>query len=142
MSLTRKDSRIIWVETIYTAVKNHANQTQLVIGVVRQLTGAESIAAASGVDWPPAQQHEGAPGDPSPIPGNELIEFTADDSTAASARSLRLDQQLERFERNVIVRALASAGGQRNRAAELMGISRSRLYRRMEALGIKPDELP
>lgn len=49
-----------------------------------------------------------------------------------------LDQIIEDVERKAIKNALAAAGGQRNKAAELMGISRSRLYRRMEALGIDP----
>ena len=39
-------------------------------------------------------------------------------------------------------RALQAAHGQRNRAAQLMGISRSRLYRRMEALGVDLKDHP
>lgn len=54
--------------------------------------------------------------------------------------TLPLDDQLADIERRTILAALKRAGGQRNLAAKLMGISRSRLYRRMEALGINPDE--
>jgi DNA-binding NtrC family response regulator len=43
-------------------------------------------------------------------------------------------------ERRAILSALRRAGGQRSRAARAMGVSRSRLYRRMEALGIHPRE--
>jgi PAS domain S-box-containing protein len=50
--------------------------------------------------------------------------------------TMRLDPVLERVERQTILEALRRAKGQRNRAAQLMGISRSRLYRRMEILGI------
>jgi PAS domain S-box-containing protein len=49
---------------------------------------------------------------------------------------LLLDETLADVERRAILSALQRAVGQRSRAAKLMGISRSRLYRRMEALGI------
>ena len=49
---------------------------------------------------------------------------------------LPLDETLADVERRAILTALQRARGQRSRAAKLMGISRSRLYRRMEALGI------
>lgn len=49
-----------------------------------------------------------------------------------------LDAMLSRLERGEIIGALKKAGGQRTKAAELLGISRSRLYRRMEALAIDP----
>jgi transcriptional regulator of acetoin/glycerol metabolism len=51
-----------------------------------------------------------------------------------------LDPILADVEREAIRRALRAANWQRNKAAQLMGISRSRLYRRMEALGINPNE--
>lgn len=49
-----------------------------------------------------------------------------------------LDAMLSTLERGEIIGALKKAGGQRTKAAELLGISRSRLYRRMEALAIDP----
>ncbi len=49
-----------------------------------------------------------------------------------------LDDLLADFERQAILGALRRAKGQRSLAARVMGISRSRLYRRMEALGIAP----
>ena len=52
----------------------------------------------------------------------------------------RLDPLLARHEKEAILKALDAANSQRNKAAQLMGISRSRLYRRMEALGINPKE--
>jgi PAS domain S-box-containing protein len=51
-----------------------------------------------------------------------------------------LDDRLAHVERQAILEALRRAGGQRSRAARLMGISRSRLYRRMGALGIIPSQ--
>ncbi len=53
-----------------------------------------------------------------------------------------LDVLLADIERRAILSALRRAGGQRSRAAKAMGISRSRLYRRMEALGITSAEAP
>jgi DNA-binding NtrC family response regulator len=47
-----------------------------------------------------------------------------------------LDDLLARIEREAIVRALAQAGGNKTDAAELLGMTRPRLYRRMVQLGL------
>jgi DNA-binding NtrC family response regulator len=52
-----------------------------------------------------------------------------------------LDDVLTSIERREILAALRRANGQRTLAAQLLRISRSRLYRRMEALGIDPRKL-
>ncbi len=52
-----------------------------------------------------------------------------------------LDEVLATIEKGEILGALNRADGQRTMAARLLGISRSRLYRRMEALGIDPREV-
>ena len=49
-----------------------------------------------------------------------------------------LDQILTTIEKREILAALTRANGQRTLAAKMLGISRSRLYRRMEALEIDP----
>ena len=49
---------------------------------------------------------------------------------------INLDEVLERVERKLIQFALEKTGGARAGAARLMGISRSRLYRRLHALGL------
>jgi PAS domain S-box-containing protein len=54
----------------------------------------------------------------------------------AHPESISLDEILADTERRAILTSLRRAHGQRSRAAQMMGISRSRLYRRMEALGI------
>ena len=56
----------------------------------------------------------------------------------AEAGNGSLDQILTTIEKREILGALRRANGQRTLAARLLGISRSRLYRRMEALGIDP----
>ena len=52
-----------------------------------------------------------------------------------------LDDVLSSIEKREILAALRRANGQRTLAAQLLRISRSRLYRRMEALGIDPRKL-
>jgi len=49
-----------------------------------------------------------------------------------------LDRILTTIEKREILGALQRANGQRTLAARMLGISRSRLYRRMEALEIDP----
>jgi DNA-binding NtrC family response regulator len=57
-----------------------------------------------------------------------------------------LDELLAAIEREVISRALAQSGGNKSAAAELLGMTRPRLYRRMVQLGLitesPGDELP
>jgi DNA-binding NtrC family response regulator len=55
---------------------------------------------------------------------------------AASGGPMRLDERLEAAERAAIEEALAMARGQRTRAADLLGISRRSLYRKMQRFGL------
>jgi DNA-binding NtrC family response regulator len=50
-----------------------------------------------------------------------------------------LDELLESIEREVITRALGQAGGNKSAAAELLGMTRPRLYRRLVQLGFITD---
>ncbi len=54
------------------------------------------------------------------------------------ARSLK--EGRERFEKQFIIRKLEEAGGNVVRAAELLGLERSNLYRKMRAYGIRTGE--
>jgi two-component system, NtrC family, nitrogen regulation response regulator NtrX len=71
-------------------------------------------------------------------------EITADDlpilgADLPPASSYNFDsyrEAAETYEREFIMRKLAEADGNITRTAELMGIDRSHLYRRMRALGI------
>ncbi|MCP4245650.1 MAG: PAS domain S-box protein [bacterium] len=58
----------------------------------------------------------------------------------ADSADMPLDEILATVERRALLAALRRSNGQRSRAARQIGISRSRLYRRMEALGIRPRE--
>jgi DNA-binding NtrC family response regulator len=54
----------------------------------------------------------------------------------AEPRAMPLEPYLEQIEREQIVAALEQARFSKKRAADLLGMTRPRLYRRMEALGI------
>jgi PAS domain S-box-containing protein len=73
---------------------------------------------------------------PGTIRGEELALPGIDETIPATS----LDEILEHAERRAILAALRRARGRRNLAAKLMNISRSRLYRRMEALTIVPPK--
>ena len=49
-----------------------------------------------------------------------------------------LHEARERFERDYIVRTLAAQQGNISRTAEVLGVERSNLYRKMKAFGIAP----
>jgi DNA-binding NtrC family response regulator len=51
-----------------------------------------------------------------------------------------LDELLAAIEKEAIVRALAQTGGNKSEAATLLGMTRPRLYRRLEQLGLLGDE--
>jgi two-component system nitrogen regulation response regulator NtrX len=51
-----------------------------------------------------------------------------------------LQEFREAAEREFILRKLDDAGGNMTRAAELLGLERSNLYRKMKALGIAPKD--
>jgi len=74
-------------------------------------------------------------------PREEVAGGFAEDESQAGACGGSLDRILTTIERREIVNALRQANGQRTRAARLLGISRSRLYRRMEALGVDPRKV-
>lgn len=100
-------------------------------GNIRELSNAVETAFALG------EGHTLRLADfPAEVRGDVRREIDADNS-----ETLLLDPFLHRVEREAILRALKAAGGRRNRAAKIMNISRSRLYRRMDALGIDPSSL-
>jgi two-component system nitrogen regulation response regulator NtrX len=57
---------------------------------------------------------------------------------AAAGELLPLHEARDRFERDYILRALAAQQGNISRTAEVLGVERSNLYRKMRAFGIAP----
>jgi two-component system nitrogen regulation response regulator NtrX len=53
--------------------------------------------------------------------------------------SLPLAEARERFERDYILQALAAQSGNMSRTAEVLGVERSNLYKKMRAFGIAPS---
>ena len=52
------------------------------------------------------------------------------------------DAERERFERDLILRTLAEQQGNMSRTAEVLGVERSNLYRKMKNFGIAPSRRP
>lgn len=80
--------------------------------------------------------HEITPGD---LPA--VIHHASQTASRSRRRSEKivLDELLAQIEREAIVRALAEAGGNKTGAAELLGLTRPRLYRRMVQLGLASE---
>lgn len=53
-------------------------------------------------------------------------------------KPLNLEEELHTIERCYILRALEQSGGDKLRAARLLGLTRRRFYRRLEALDLGP----
>jgi len=58
------------------------------------------------------------------------------------AEPLSLHDARDRFERDLILRTLAEQQGNMSRTAEVLGVERSNLYRKMRAFGIAPSRRP
>lgn len=66
-------------------------------------------------------------------------EISLRDLPAAYQAAGRQLGRMEHVERNAISRALREAGGNKSRAAELLGIGRATLYRKMHVFGLASD---
>jgi two-component system, NtrC family, nitrogen regulation response regulator NtrX len=68
---------------------------------------------------------------------NELRRVESSDARPSTER-LTLHEARERFERDLILRTLAEQQGNMSRTAEVLGVERSNLYRKMKTFGIAP----
>ncbi len=146
MQLRRKDGIPVWVETIYTPVRDQNGHVECVLGVIRDMSESKTREDELRDEFLTAlQEAREASSQPSSselthsttVPIQHDLHLSCGDTGDSS---LELDRAIESVERAVISKALRAANWHRNKAAELMGISRSRLYRRMEALGINPND--
>jgi two-component system nitrogen regulation response regulator NtrX len=69
--------------------------------------------------------------DPSGLTRPSIVEVPVERMTLHEAR--------DRFERDLILRTLAEQQGNMSRTAEVLGVERSNLYRKMKAFGIAPS---
>ncbi len=63
---------------------------------------------------------------------------TRPDAAGPPTERLTLHEARERFERDLILRTLAEQQGNMSRTADVLGVERSNLYRKMKAFGIAP----
>lgn len=117
MSVLHAQGHRVWVETIYSPIKDTDGMIIGAVGIMRDITEEKERA-----------EQENASGDAA-VPVDGSVPATAGGP---------LDAKLSSIERREILGSLGRARGQRTLAARMLGISRSRLYRRMEALGIDP----
>jgi len=64
------------------------------------------------------------------------------EAAVAAAGRLTLHEARDRFERDLILRTLAEQQGNMSRTAEVLGVERSNLYRKMKTFGIAPARRP
>jgi two-component system nitrogen regulation response regulator NtrX len=86
-----------------------------------------------------------APGDA--ITGSDLTFLDGAEANAAAPPApppplIPLHEARDQFEREYILRALAEQHGNMSRTAEVLGVERSNLYRKMKAFGIAPARKP
>jgi len=132
------DGSEAWVETTHAPMYDSVGEIACILGVLRDITDDEarraSLTRAADEALLAAESAADAAQSGSDDDAGQEEEEEPSDST--------LDGILQVVERREILAALRRARGQRAQAARELGISRSRLYRRMEALGIDPREDP
>jgi two-component system nitrogen regulation response regulator NtrX len=79
-----------------------------------------------------------APGDTIGVQDLAFLDGGADMGATDAADLLPLHDARDRFERDYILRALAAQNGNISRTAEVLGVERSNLYRKMRSFGIAP----
>lgn len=99
-------------------------------GNLRELAGVLADAAESAGEGPIRAEH---------LP-RMLRERAGLESPVPKPKAIQLDSLLEAVERRLIAQAMARSQGSATRAAELLGMLRSRLGRRLEALGMNPGD--
>jgi DNA-binding NtrC family response regulator len=102
---------------------------------LRQAVGEARASAA-------ARQEGSAAGPritPSDLPDRLHARQQAAVRPVTAEETIVLDEFLARVEREVVRRALSQAKGNKAQAARLLGLTRPRLYRRMEQLGLESD---
>jgi two-component system nitrogen regulation response regulator NtrX len=69
----------------------------------------------------------------------DLSGYTPSADDGSAAERLTLHEARDRFERELILRTLSEQQGNMSRTAEVLGVERSNLYRKMRAFGVAPS---
>jgi len=83
-----------------------------------------------------------APGDLTFLDQSGLSRPTGADTIPQTSERRTLHEARDQFERDLILRTLAEQQGNMSRTAEVLGVERSNLYRKMKAFGIAPSRRP
>lgn len=140
MNIRQDNGARLWVETTYSPIRDGMGQVIEVVGIMRDIT---EVKEREDELREAAERHGAYPPDETARVGeaSKTVPEDGDESTQASDKMGPLDWVLTSLERREILTALKRTNGQRTLAARLLGISRSRLYRRMEVLGIDPRRI-
>jgi two-component system nitrogen regulation response regulator NtrX len=79
-----------------------------------------------------------APGDLTFLDPSGLTRPSGADPAPSTSERRTLHEARDQFERDLILRTLAEQQGNMSRTAEVLGVERSNLYRKMKAFGIAP----
>lgn len=142
MEMNHSSGRPIVVETTYSPIRDEQGDITHVLGVMRDLT--DMVEIENELHEVSRKLSVDCDSDRSELNSVTTNETEADaDANLGSAASGNgsLDRMLATIEKREILAALQRAKSQRTLAARDLGISRSRLYRRMEALGIDPRKV-
>jgi two-component system nitrogen regulation response regulator NtrX len=71
--------------------------------------------------------------------GAEQVQAVLPRADSAAGAGMRLSDAVREFERKEIEAALVAAGGSMTRAASMLGLERSHLYKKMKKLGCRPE---
>jgi PAS domain S-box-containing protein len=138
MRIRHREGHFVWVETAYSPVRDAGGNVVLIAGIMRNITDAverENELKEASMNRRYDQSELGQ----ASLDGAGSSEVAGRSTPERGGGAASLDDILNGIEKREIVGALHRANGQRTLAARMLGISRSRLYRRMEALGIDPS---
>ena len=138
----RRDGRLVWIENRYSPLHDGQGHVACVLGVMHDITGARDIEKPlrNGDQNGGIVVSQLEPLLPEPAVAHLSRNGNGNGAELVEEGDGPLDRILAAVERREILSALRTADGQRTQAARALGISRSRLYRRMEALQIDPRE--
>ena len=127
MSILKADGEQVWIETNYTPVLDELGNVNHVVGIMRDVTLTKEKEDE-------LRQRVGQARSLEPETPGGFSQYKP--SRQDTSIGVPLDSAIMALGRKEILSALGRARGQRTLAEQLLGISRSRLYRRLEALGI------